>query len=195
MITREEQKALYDSITGDLVLNTHPDGVTGTNETIPVEIHWGFEPTEVVFPVIIITFIIYGNPTMRTIGDLWKSTEEGEFTGYIAEYTLLVKIKTADYNVAGKFIEKTDIAEALYQRVFNQALHYWDGLIDDGSVVFGGISPVSDVSSILGLEIPKELQFTIRIQRLTGGVPVEAGPVLYTTAPTITVVDGSVIYQ
>lgn len=195
MITREEQKALYDSITGDLILNTHPDGVSGSNEIIPVEVHWGFEPKEVVLPVIIITFIIYGNPTMRTIGDLWKDTPNGEFTGYIAEYTLLVKIKTADYNVKGKFIEKTDIAEALYQRVFEQALHYWDGLIDDGSVVYGGISPVSDVSNILGLEIAKDLQFTIRIQRLTGGIPIELGPVLFTTAPTITTVDGSVTYQ
>jgi len=192
MITRAEQKALFDSINGDLTINTVPDG-SGNDVVIPIEVNWGFEPIELVLPSITINFIVYGRPKERTLGDLWRDTPEGYYIGYIATYSLLVKIRTADHTDSdNNFIEKTDIAESLYDRVFKQALHFWDSLVDEGSVEDGGIEPATDVSQLLGLEGLKELQLTIRIKKLTGGVPNEQGPVLFSTAPTILSVDGIV---
>jgi len=192
MITRAEQKALFDSLTGDLIINTKPDN-SGTNVTIPVEINWGFEPKEINLPSITIKFLNYGRHSERTLGDIWKDTPNGFFIGYLATYTLLVIIRTEDFgSTENDFIEKTDIAEALFERVFKQALHFWDDLINDGSVEEDGIEQATDVSELLNLESLKELQMTIRIKKLTGGVPNEQGPVLFSTAPTILTVDGTV---
>ena len=191
MITRSEQKALFDSLTGNLTINTKPDE-TGTDIVIPIDVHWGFEPKSLDIPTIILKFIVKRNPTERTLGDFWKDTDQGEFEGFLAEYTLLVKIMSADYQVGGN-ISKIDIANALEQRVFDQAFHYWDKLIDEGSVVEGGISATNDVSEILDLEDVQILQFTIRLKKLCGGIPVEAGPVLFSTAPTLLEVKTEVI--
>ena len=193
MITRSEQKALFDSLTGDLTINTDPDGESGEDIVIPVEVNWGGEPKELELPSITIKFIVYGTKLERTLGDLWKDTTEGYFIGFVGGYTLLVKIRTKDHEDSdGNFIEKTDIAEALYQRVFLQALHNWDALITDGSVQEDGIDQATDVSEIIGLEEIKELQFNIRLKKLTGGVPIETGPVKFSTAPTILSVDSTV---
>jgi len=192
VITRSEQKALFDSLTGDLTINTKPDG-SGTDIIIPVDVHWGFEPKEIENPTIVLKFIVKRNPIERTLGDLWKNTDEGEFDGFIAEDTLLVKIFATDYQVGGN-ISKIDIAADLEKRVFFQAFQHWDSLIDEGSVVEGGISATNNVSEILGLEEMEILQFTIRLKKLYGGVPVETG-LLFSTAPTLLEVETEVSHQ
>jgi len=192
MLSRSEQKALYDSIIGDLIINTNPDG-SGNDITIPISVHWGFEPVESELPSITIRFITIDNPTERTLGDFWSDGNEGEFTGYLAESSLLVKIKAVNYGskFANNFIEKTDIVEALTVRVFDKALLNWDSLIDNGSVVLGGISAISDITQIFEEYAIKEYQFTIRIQKLTGGIPIEEG-VKFSTAPTLLSVESTV---
>jgi len=195
LITRSEQKSLFDSICGDLVINTKPDN-TGTDITIPVDVHWGSEPKEITLPSITIRFIITDNPTTKTLGDYWKDTDDGEFTGYIAESTLLVKIRASDYgsNKTNDYISQDDIVNALMERVVNAALLEWDSIIEDGGVADNGISAANDVSEILGYDALKELQTTIRLQKLAGGVPVETG-VLYSTAPKLLEVKANVEYK
>jgi len=194
MITRLEQKALFDSIVGDLTIDTHPDGVSGDNVVIPVEVNWGLEPKETILPSITMLISTFGRRVLESIGQLIRVREAGDWTGFLAEFILSIKIRTSDHRDAnGHFIEKTDIADALYQRVFLQALHFWDDLIEDGSVMFTGISPVSDVSEIIGLEQIKEYQFTVSIQKLVGGIPDESAyEVKFSTAPTLLSVDGVV---
>lgn len=194
MITRLEQKALFDSISGNLTINTHPDGISGNNVVIPVEVNWGLEPKKTELPSITIIINTGGRSVLSTLGHFLRDTDEGEVTGYIAEFILSIKIRTSDFvDSGGNFIEKTDIADALYKRVFLQALHFWDSLIDDGSIIDDGISPFNDVSEILDLEQIKEYQFTISLQKLVGGVPDESAyDVKISTAPTLLSVDGVV---
>ena len=110
MITRAEQKALFDSITGNLTLNTDVDGVSGVNVVIPVEVNWGLEPKTTDLPSITIVIISGGRPTIATLGHFLRDTPAGEVTGYIAEFILSVKIRSADkMDDNGNFIEKTDI--------------------------------------------------------------------------------------
>jgi len=192
MITREEQKALFDSLVGDLTINTLPDG-SGLNVVIPVEVNWGLEPKIMTLPAITIKFISYGIPLEKTLGDVWRDETTGFFIGYIAGYTLLVKIRTQDYINGSNFIEKTDIAEALYKRVWEKAMFTWDSLITDGGIHEDGPDQATDVSEILELESYKELQLTIKLKKLTGGVPDESAmTVKITTAPTIIYVEGVV---
>lgn len=196
MITRLEQKALFESISGDLVINTKPDG-SGSNITIPISVYWGSEPTELTLPAITLRFIILDNPTMKTLGDYWKDTDLGEFTGYIAESTLMIKIRAQDYgsNEEDNYINQDDIVQALHKRIIDAALFKWDSLIEDGGVADGGISPANDISEILDYELLKEIQLSIRLQKLTGGVPTDTGPVLFSTAPTLLEVERKVEFK
>ncbi len=194
-ISRSEQAALFKTLLGDITLNTEPDG-SGVDLIIPVGVHWGFQPEEYTLPAIIIRIINYNKVTRRTIGDLWKIVDGSDFIGQIAEFTLLIKCQANDFTSGSNFIEKTDIAEFLMERVIEKARVDWDSLIADGSVVTNGISAVNDVTKILGNESFKDLQFTIRLQKLTGGVPDESGEdVLFSTAPTLLEVQEEVTIQ
>lgn len=196
MITRLEQKALFDSLGGDLKITTTPDG-NGDDVTIPVHVYWGFEPVENELPAIIAYFQTYNIPREKTLANLWKITPEGDFIGYLADYMFKIKIKTSDYGdiSTDNYIEKVDISNALLQRTMNKIFLEWDGLIDDGSIPEDGISPVDDVSEIFDLETIRELQFTVKITKLTGAVPTENGTVKFATAPTIEAVGTNINYE
>lgn len=185
MITREEQKSLFESLIGDLVINTMPDG-TGSNVTIPVSVYWGSEPTELVLPAITCRFTTINQPIEKSLGNYWGSNSQGEITGFIGSNSLLIKIRGDNWGSydENNFISMLDIVEALYNRCLEAALFKWDSLIADGSVEEDGISSANDVSEIMGYEQIKELQFYVRIKKLTGGVPVD-GVVKYSTAPTL----------
>lgn len=192
-ISRLEQAELFKSLEGNLVINTEPDG-SGVDLSIPIGVHWGFQPEEYDLPAIIIRFISYNKISDRTLGDVWGELPEGQFIGQLAEFTLLIKCQAVDYTDptnSDNWVEKTDIAEALVERVMEQAVNLWDSLIENGSVVKNGISAVNDASKIMGNESFKDLQFTIRLKKLTGGVPVESG-IKFSTAPTLLEVDSSV---
>jgi hypothetical protein len=191
-ISREEQANLFKSLEGNLIINTEPDG-SGNDLNIEVGVHWGFQPEEYDLPAIIIRFINYNKPKMRTLGDVWGELEEGQFIGQIAEFTLLVKCQSVDTTQDTNFVEKTDIAEALMERVIEKVVNDWDSIIENGSVVKNGISSVNDATAILNNESFKDLQFTIRLQKLTGGVPNEdAEAIKFSTAPTLLEVESSV---
>jgi hypothetical protein len=191
-ISRSEQANLFKSLEGNIILNTEPDG-SGTNLNIIVGVHWGFQPEEYELPAIIIRFIDYNKVTRRTLGDVWGELPEGQFIGHIAEFVLMVKCQANDFTSGEDFIEKTDIAETLMERVIEKAVNDWDSIIENGSVVKNGISSVNDASIILNNESFKDLQFTIRLQKLTGGVPDESGnEIKFSTAPTLIEVESSV---
>lgn len=195
MITRAEQKALFDSITGNLVINTKPDG-TGSNVTIPVSVYWGSEPTELVLPAITCRFTMWNQPKEKSLGDYWGERNGGEFTGWLGSYMLLIKIRGDNWGSydQNNFISMLDIVEALYQRCLNAILFNWDALIADGSVEEDGVSSANDVSEIMGYEQIKELQFYVRIKKLSGGVPVD-GAIKYSTAPSLLEVKTEVSFK
>jgi len=186
-LSRQEQVSLFNTLTGNLTINTSPDG-SGSDETVSVDVHWGFEPVELQKASIIVTVSRWGQPILRTLGDAWEDIpSEGIYSGYLARIVLNVKVRAFDQGNGddGDFISKIDIAQALMERVHEQAFLYWDDLIYDGGVEKGGIKTVHDISHILRMvEQEQVLQLDIYLQKLHKKLPVEPG-IKYSTAPTI----------
>lgn len=193
MLSRAEQKALFDSLTGNLTINTLPDD-SGDDLTIEIDVHWGFEPVEITRPSIIIQIMNQLTPVIETLGKAWGEDENGIYYGVVYRNILSVKIRAVDFgeSVTGTFISKIDIANALLQRIHDQALMYWDNLIQNGCVEAGGIMGAQDVSEILNaVEHEKTIQFQIRIQKLHKSLPIETN-IRYSTAPTLLAVESDV---
>ena len=97
MLTREEQKNLYNTLKGDLVINTAVDEL-GTDVIIPVTVAWGFEPVEHDFPLIAVKFMYVDQVYERTLTNFLGDRGNGIEFGYIGQNGLLVKIKAVDYS-------------------------------------------------------------------------------------------------
>lgn len=187
MLTRQEQKDLYQSLLGNLTINTKIDG-SGNNVSIPLYISWGFEPKEQVFPLIVLRFIYRDQPYLRTITDYLGDRGNGVEFGYMGQSGLLIKIKCVDFGSkeAGNFISKYDIAEEISKRIQQLAITgTWDGIVKDGSVNKESGIVFNDVSEILELEAIHELQTIIPIKKLVSYKPIETGIVKFINAPTL----------
>jgi hypothetical protein len=191
MLTREEQKNLYNTLKGDLVINTDVDGVSGTNVTIPVTVAWGFEPVEHDFPLIAVKFMYVDQIYERTITNYLGDRGNGIEFGYMGQNGLLVKIKAVDYGNkdTGNFIAAIDIIDELVNKIQYNAEVEWDKFIVDGSVFKENGYSFQDVSSILNEEYIEEKQGMIPINKIKSIKPIETGPILFTNAPTLLVLD------
>jgi hypothetical protein len=188
MLTREEQAELAKSLTGDLVINTHPDGVSGTNVTIPITVTWGFEPKKQDLPIIICKFIYTDQVYERTLTNyLGDYRGNGIEFGYLGQNGLLVKIKAVDVGDkdTGNVISAIDIVNALVERVQYEADIKWDKFISEGSVFKENGYSFSNVSSLLDQEYIEEMQGSIPINKIKSIKPIETGEVLFTNASTL----------
>jgi hypothetical protein len=191
MLTREEQANLAKTLKDDLTINTHPDGTSGTNVTIPVTVAWGFEPKKQPLPIIICKFIYVDQVYERTLTDYLGDRGDGIEFGYMGQNGLLIKIKAVDVGDkdTGNVISAIDIVNALVERVQYEADIEWDKFISEGSVFKENGFSFSNVSSLLDQEYIEEMQGTIPINKLKSHKPIETGPILFTNAPTLSVID------
>lgn len=191
MLTRLEQKAMFDSIIGDIIINTQADG-EGSDVTIPLEVHWGFEPRQTKFPCVVIKFRTIDKRVEYTLGDYLGErgvNREGQF-GYLGDNVLEMKIKTVDYGSPNldDFISKYDIGSYLIDRLQRLILTDWGKYIDWGHIrTEEGINWI-DVSQILRLEQLYELHGSITIRKLVNYTPIEPN-IKYSTALPILGID------
>jgi hypothetical protein len=185
MISRTEQKAIYDKLLTSLTINTYPDGISGDNVTIPVNVYWGHEPVTQDLPSIVIKFSSFNNLLEKAMSDIYgEDTNKSFVYGFQGKDVMKVKVRAIDYNESSNAISKTDIAQAIMNIIYALKFSNWDGVLTE-SAILEQHDPIYDVSKILeNNEIPYELQTVINFTNFVGGVPIETSP-LNNTAPLI----------
>jgi hypothetical protein len=189
MISRTEQKAIYDKLLTSLTINTYPDGSSGNNVIIPVHVYWGKEPVTQELPSIVIKFTSFNNVLEKALSDIYTQDINGSFVyGFQGQDIMKVKVRAIDYNDEINKISESDIAQAIMNIIYALKFSNWDGVLTESAVVEQH-NPIDDVSEIRGdmgeeNEIPYELQTVINFTNFVGGVPVETSP-LNNTAPLI----------
>jgi len=185
MISRIEQAAIYDKLLKTLTINTHPDGVSGDDVSIPVNVYWGYEPVEQELPSIVINFSSFNNLLEKSMSDINSQDIDKSFIyGFQGKDIMRIKVRAVDYNDGDLAISKTDIAQDIMRIIYNLKFSQWGGVLTE-SAILEQHDPIDDVSQILeNNEMPYELQTVINFTNFVGGVPEENEP-LNNTAPLI----------